>query len=169
MHQHNAMNLLTHLHPAIVHFPIALLLVASASGLIYLFVWPRAELRLFTWVTMLLGWLGCAAAIASGLVAQAWLPPHAPYRSLLNWHNGTGLGTLAVYALLLYQAWVDRSAKVRRARLRAGLRETRDYLDAPGRARVMTAALLVLGLILVFFSGWNGGELVYQWGVNVLR
>ncbi len=169
MHHPIAMNLLTHLHPAIVHFPIALLLVASAYGLIYLFVWQRAELRLCTWVMMLLGWLACAAAIVSGLVAQAWLPPDAPYRSVLNWHIGAGLGAFAVYGLLLYQAWVDRSAKVRRARLRAGLPEMRDYLDAPGGARVMTAALLILGLIFVFFSGWNGGELVYQWGVNVVR
>lgn len=163
------MNLLTHLHPAIVHFPISLLVIASSAGLIYLFVWSRAELRGVTWASTLLGWVACAVAVLSGLLAQAGLPPDAPYRSVLNWHIGAGLGALAVYGLLIYQAWIDRSARARRARLRAGMPEMRDYLDAPGRARAMTAAWLVLGLVFVFFSGWNGGELVYQWGVNVVR
>ena len=163
------MNLFNHLHPAIVHFPIALLLVASGAGLIYLFAWQRAELRLATWGSALLGWLACAAAVATGLVAQAGLPPDAPYRGVLNWHIGAGLGALATYGLLLYQAWVDRSARSRRARSRAGLSETRDYLDVSGRTRTIIAALLILGAIFVFLAGWNGGELVYQWGVNVLR
>jgi uncharacterized membrane protein len=163
------MNLLTHLHPAIVHFPIALLLVASASGLTYLFLWPRAELRPLTWAAALLGWVACAAAVASGLLAQAGLPPNAPYRSVLNWHIGAGLGALAVYGLLLYQAWIDRSARVRRTRLQAGLPEQRDYLDAPGGTRVMTAALLIAGALLVLFTGWNGGVLVYEWAVNVAQ
>lgn len=163
------MNLLTHLHPAIVHFPIALLVIASAAGLSYLFVWPRAELRLITWASVLPGWVACAVAVMSGLLAQAGLPPDAPYRSVLNWHIGAGLGALAVYGLLLYQAWIDRSARARRERARAGMPAARDYLDAPGRAHILTAALLVLGVVLVFFTGWNGGELVYQWGVNVAR
>ena len=59
------MNLLTHLHPALVHFPIALLLVASAAGLTYLFVWPRGELRLITWSAALAGWVACAVAVAN--------------------------------------------------------------------------------------------------------
>ncbi len=163
------MNLLTHLHPAIVHFPIALLVVASATGLTYLFVWPRAELRLITWLSMLLGWLACALAVATGLLAQAGLPPDAPYRSVLNLHIGAGLGALAVYGILLYQAWIDRSARARRERQRAGLPEARDYLDAPGRARLITATLLIAGVVLVVLTGWNGGELVYLWGVNVVR
>lgn len=163
------MNLLTHLHPALVHFPIALLLVASAAGLTYLFVWPRGELRLITWSAALAGWVACAVAVASGLLAQAGLPPDAPYRSVLNWHIGAGLGTLGVYGVLLYQAWMDRSARARRARVRAGAHETRDYLDAPGGARMMTAVLLTVGALLVFLTGWNGGELVYQWAVNVAQ
>lgn len=163
------MNLVTHLHPSLVHFPIALLLLSSAAGVLYLFVWPRAELRLITWVAMALGWVACALAVASGLVAQAALPPNAPYRSVLNWHIGAGLGALAVYGALLYLAWLDRSARAQRERVRAGLPAARDYLDAPGSTRLLTGALLVLGVAFVFFAGWNGGELVYLWGVNVAR
>ncbi len=163
------MNLFNHLHPAVVHFPIALLLVASAAGLTYLFAWRRPELRIVTWGSALLGWVACVVAVATGLVAQAGLPPDAPYRSVLNWHIGTGLGAMASYGILLYLAWIDRSARARRERSRAGLPEMRDYLDAPGRARATSAALLILGALFVFLAGWNGGELVYQWGVNVLR
>ncbi len=34
---------------------------------------------------------------------------------------------------------------------------------------MMTAVLLTVGALLVFLTGWNGGELVYQWAVNVAQ
>lgn len=162
------MNPLDHLHPAIIHFPIALLLVASAGGLLYLLAWPRAELRLLVWGTMALGWVACGAAILSGLLAQAGLPPEAPYRPVLNLHIGAGLGILLVYGIVLYLGWIQRSERARRERARRGFQETLDLLDDPGK-RWLTAALLVAGAALVFLTGLNGGELVYIWGVNVAR
>lgn len=158
------MNLLFHLHPSIVHFPIALLMVASAAGLLVLFWKPTPELRLITWVTMALGWVACALAIASGLVAQAGLPPDAPYRNVLNWHIGTGIALLVLYGALLYFGWMAGRPRKRR-------RTEPDVLDPgaliPGQPRWLTALLLIGGAILVFLSGMNGGQLVYVWGVNV--
>ncbi|MCL4834722.1 MAG: DUF2231 domain-containing protein [Caldilineaceae bacterium] len=43
---------------------------------------------------------------------------------------------------------------------------TGDFLDQPGRKWPLTIQL-VLGIGLVIWSGWLGGELVYVWGVNV--
>lgn len=160
------MNLIDHLHPSIVHFPIALLCIGSAAGLVYLFAWPRPELRLVTWLALLAGWIACAAAVLTGLVAQSGLPPDAPYRAVLNRHTTAGFVALAVYGLLLYQRLIYGTARARKARARSGESADRDLLDDPAR-RLWNALLLLIGLASVVFTGWNGGELVYLWGVNV--
>jgi len=159
------MNLFTELHPAIVHFPIALFLLATTSGLLYLFWKPLGALRILTWVPMLLGEIAGLVAVLTGLLAQSGLPPDAPYRGVLNLHIGAGLAQLVVYGFLLYRRWLFDKAKARRAREKAGVNYA-DLLDAPS-ARVWIGLLLVVGALLVALAGWNGGRLVYEWGVNV--
>jgi uncharacterized membrane protein len=155
------MLLLDHLHPAVVHFPIAFLLAGSATGLLYLFWRPVHEVRVFTWWLLIAGWITCMFAVLTGLLAQRNLSPDAPYHDVLNWHIGAGLAVLVVYGALLYMEWLGW------ARRRAG-KAAVDLLDDSQR-RVMTAVLLGVGAGLVFLSGWNGGVLVYEWGVNVAR
>ncbi len=156
---------LFNLHPAVVHFPIALLLLASAAGCLYLVALQRTELRILTWWPMLLGWLGGIAAVLTGLLAQSGLPPAAPYRGVLNWHIGTGLAVLLVYGWLLYRGWLYGTARARHRRAQAG-RNSVDLLDDPAN-RWWVLALLAVGACLVVASGWNGGRLVYEWAVNV--
>ncbi len=168
------MRILDHLHPSVVHFPIALLIVASAAGLLYIAGRPRAlvrspaqgTVRLLIWTAMVLGWIACGAAVLTGLLAQAGLPVRAPYRGVLNWHTAGGLAALVVYGALLYLAWLQMGPRARKERARRGRPETLDLLDDPAR-RGLVAALLVLGAALVFLTGFNGGQLVYVWGVNV--
>ncbi|OUC07652.1 hypothetical protein RY27_13605, partial [Litorilinea aerophila] len=64
-------DLITRLHPAVVHFPIAFLLLSSGAGLLYLYWRPRPELRILTWWPMALGWIGGGLAVLSGLLAQS--------------------------------------------------------------------------------------------------
>jgi uncharacterized membrane protein len=146
------------LHPAVVHFPIALLLLGSAAGLLYLAGVRRADLLSLTWWPLRLGWLGGAAAVLTGLLAQSGLPPQAPYTDVLNWHIGTSWALLLVYAAVLYRQWLY--ANKRRAA------DPADLLDL-ARARGWLIAALVAGSGLVVVGGWLGGELVYTWGVNV--
>lgn len=165
------MNLLHHLHPATVHFPIALLWVASAAGLAFLYWRPLPWLRVLTWATLVLGWIACAFALLTGLLAQSGLPPQAPYRGVLNQHISAGLGVLVVYGMLVYLAWLAQKRPARRARTRTVEQAPAapvDLLDDPAR-RTLVAVLLVLGALLVLATGWNGGLLVYQWGVNVAQ
>jgi hypothetical protein len=35
--------------------------------------------------------------------------------------------------------------------------------------RLRVTLLLLFGIGLILASGWNGGKLVYTWGVNVLQ
>ena len=101
------MNLLTHLHPAIVHFPIALLLLGSVTALVHLYrpaLFVRwLDLRRTTWFLLGVGWIAVVPAVLSGLLAQSPLPPDASYRLTLNWHTATGLGLL-VQASMLFVA-----------------------------------------------------------------
>lgn len=154
------MNLET-IHPPVVHFPIALLLLGSGAGLLYLAGVRRAELSILTWWPLRLGWLGAAAAVLTGLLAQSGLPPRAPYTAVLNGHIGSGLALLGVYAVILYRQWLWQARRHRR-----DPDAPEDLLDVPA-ARGWTAALLLIGIALVAVSGWLGGELVFTWGVNV--
>lgn len=157
----DTMNPLNHLHPAVVHFPIALLLVATATGLLYLYWQPRAELRWVTWASMGFGWIACLVAVLTGLVAQSGLPPRPPYALVINLHIGGGIAILVCYGILLYRGWIWRQ------RLRKRTPDApADFLDNP-QARLLITLLLILGAALVVFTGWNGGQLVYVWGVGV--
>jgi uncharacterized membrane protein len=149
---------LTTLHPATVHFPIALLLVGSLAGLLYLWWQPRPELRVLTWWLLALGWVGAGVAALTGLLAQGNLPPQAPYTTILNGHITSGLALIVLYATLFYRLWLFRN--------RRQPNDPADLLDVPGARPWLTLAFLV-GMGLVALGGWLGGELVYTWGVNV--
>jgi uncharacterized membrane protein len=155
---------LPNLHPATVHFPIALLLVGSAAGLLYLCGWQQPVLRTLTWWPLRLGWISGGVAVLTGLLDQSGLPPDVPYRGILNWHVTTGLALLVVYGWLLYQQWLFAARQARRSHPAT---VAADLLDDP-QARFGSILLLVGGALLVIASGWNGGRLVYEWGVNVV-
>ncbi len=165
-------DLIIRLHPAVVHFPIAFLLLSSGAGLLYLYWQPRPELRVLTWWPMALGWIGGGLAVLTGLLAQSNLPAQPPYGAILNWHIGTGLAMLVVYGDLLYRRWLWQMRRNRGmgkpADVGTGGAFPQDWLDEPD-ARLWVTGLLLLGAALVVASGWNGGRLVYEWGVNVAR
>ncbi len=164
-------------HAASVHFPIAFLLTSSTVGLLYLArpnAQHRATLHRLTWWSMAAGWVATGVAVLSGLLSQAGLPPQAAYRNVLNWHTGTGLALLVVYGALLYARWLRRPGRAATRSRRhpsdahANAPDHVDLLDA-GDARWWVMTLLVVGALLVVASGWNGGRLVYEWGVNVAK
>lgn len=163
--------MLTHIHPATVHFPIAFLLLASGAGLLYLYWRPLDLLRTLTWWPMGLGWLGTLVAMGTGLLAQSGLPPNAPYLTVLNGHITSGVALWVLYGLLLYWQWLFRKKPVRRPKLaltNPTLPAPTDLLQVPA-AKLRLTAMLLIGIGLVLASGWNGGQLVYTWGVNVLQ
>lgn len=152
------------IHPATVHFPIAFLLLASSAGLLYLYWRPSDVLRNLTWWPMRLGWIGTLVAIVSGLLAQSGLPPQAPYRATLNWHITTGLALWILYGLLLYWQWLLGKKPSHRQKSAAPA----DLLQR-SEARLRLTLLILVGIGLILASGWSGGQLVYTWGVNVIK
>lgn len=161
------MDLLAHLHPATVHFPIALLLLGSALTLVQLWRRSPVDLKTTIWLLLGLGWIGGAVAVLTGLLAQVNLPPNAPYRTVLNFHIGAGLAVLLVYGFLLYRGWLYRGARAQKARQKRDVATT-DLLD-DAAARGWITVVVVVGAILILVTGWYGGILVYTFGVNVQR
>jgi uncharacterized membrane protein len=150
-----------------VHFPIALLLLGSATDAASS---PGARhwsiLRRRSGCCFGLGWVGGAVAVLTGLLAQSEpaagraLSPCAQLSiSALGWPM------LLVYGFLLYRGWLYRSTRAQKARRERGSATT-DLLDDVS-ARLWIAIVAVLGVTLILVTGWYGGVLVYEFGVNV--
>ena len=126
------------IHPASVHFPIALLFVGSALEL-----WrrrkpgPAPDAMLAASRLMLrIGWWGALLAFATGLATIA-LDLDQTQR-LIGWINGHVAASLAIIGVY----W------------RLGLSR-----PLPDRTRVI---LLALGMALIVLTGWLGGALAHD-------
>ncbi len=141
------MDALFPLHPRFVHFPIALLLVGTAA--LAFGLWRGRERWLsYGRISLLFGWLGVLAAMATGLIDQSRAPQTAAIAAVINQHITAGIALLIVFGLALY--WPLRDKKL-----------------FAGRIPWPYLALLLAGVALVFLEGFLGGKLVYQLGVGV--
>lgn len=125
-------------HVALVHFPVALLLVAA--GLAF---WPRRDAShaaASRWC-LALGLLGALASSASGWVFAELEPPGRAQADALWWHRASGLACAGA-ALV---AWL------------AGR-------TAAGPAGAAPRAALLLSALLAGLAGHLGGELVHGAG-----
>jgi uncharacterized membrane protein len=130
------------IHPAVVHFPLGLLLSASAADLLQLAgIWSNPQ---FAALLIAAGLLGGLVAMAAGLYDFARLDettvPHA-----LRQMGAVGLAWIG-YATALY---LRREALVGAA----------EPSDASIAVSLASGAVLALG-------GWLGGELVYRYGAG---
>ncbi len=136
------------LHPAVIHFPIAWLLLGSALTLVSL---RRADsfVERSAYGALVLGWWSTFVAVITGVVAVALTWPIEPGElPWINSHAVSGILVLLVYgrALLLR-------------------RRNKNILHSAQRRTYLL--LLAAGALLVVLSGWTGGHLVYQLGVGV--
>ena len=136
------------LHPAVVHFPIALLLLNLLLTLRCLRT-PDSFTERAAYGALVLGWWATLAAIATGTIAVAldW-PLRSEVLVWVNWHAVLGLALLIVYGRALL--WRRRNPAIL-----AGS-ERRRYL-----------VMLIVGASIVAIDGWVGGHLVYQLGLGV--
>lgn len=135
------------LHPRVVHFPIALLVVGTV--LVVASLHPRAQrFQEWGWLNIALGWIALLPAIFTGLIAQSLADIDAEAANVVNWHITAALSTLAVYGYVLYE----------RARHPEGVQ---------GEARWRIFVGLAVGFALLVVTGDLGGRLVYLYGIGV--
>jgi mono/diheme cytochrome c family protein len=135
-------------HVVLVHFPIALLIVAAGLTL-----WPRRSegLQAAARVCLALGLLGALAAASSGWTLATFDPPDAAQQPILRLHRalsllGTGaalLAWLSTRVSKLARPWLQRGATVTAAlvvgvssHLGGQLVHGEDWLTAPLQPRV---------------------------------
>ena len=133
-------------HPLIVHFPIALLLTATTLDLIAVLM-KRPNLHRIALWNLGLGMLGAAAAVASGLRAQAVAKHSFEIWEVMEVHERLGITTLILAIMVL--SWRVKH---------------RDQLTR--RARLLTLGVMLVMCTTVSVGGYLGGRLVYEFGVG---
>jgi uncharacterized membrane protein len=134
------------IHPAIVHFPVALLLSATVADLAWM-----ADLTSDTHIAAVL----MATGLAMGLVAMG-----AGVADLAKLDEMTASKALQ-HASVVGLAWIGYAVALylRKDSLMASA-------SAPGAAAIGAS---VASALVLAFGGWLGGRLVYTFGANVAK
>lgn len=141
------------LHPAVVHFPIVLLLLGAVAAVVAVF-WRRGFLPWLAALLLVLGALGAWAAVESGEDSGSLLETVPPQmESLLDAHQAWAKRTLLA-ALLAAVAALASALLARRPRLARGL-------------AVTTALVSLSASWSVLQTGHRGGMLVFRHGAGV--
>ena len=147
---------LPNLHPAVVHFPIALLVTAVLFDLASLILRQRPWLAHAAVTLLTLGTLGLVGAWWTGGAAagEMWSIPGAAQAALADHEEIaelTLLVFLAILAVRLLLAFVSRKA-------------TRTPV---GVFRIIVIVAALSGLLLVAITADRGGALVYRHAMGV--
>src|ERR1044071_6189983 len=135
------------IHPAIVHFPIALVIVAFFADLFGRNS-PRPSVRNFGLGCLILA-LGIGVlTLVAGYIDMVRLPLASPAHEYVHIHMYAGLALAAVLIALTFWRWRI---------FQSGMQKI-----GPGYF-----GLAVLLLAMTLFQGWYGGEMVFSQGVGV--
>jgi uncharacterized membrane protein len=130
------------IHPAVVHFPLALLLTSTAADVAHLAgVWP--EPRFAAWLVVW-GLAGGLVAMAAGLF---------DFRRLTDEQASHAMRHMATVAV----AWLGYAV---------ALYLRRDVLTVDAEPSYASVAVAVVSAAVLGFGGWLGGELVYRYGAG---
>ncbi|GLH74264.1 hypothetical protein GETHLI_27660 [Geothrix limicola] len=144
-----------HLHPAIVHFPIALLMVAPAIFLLGA-LWPaqRRGIHAVALGLLLLGVLGGLAALITGEAAQIFARRTPELRAALDHHEDLAQGTMGIFGALA-ATWCLYLGLIRLRR--------RELPPALGRSLFILWMLLsACGVVTLILTGHAGGRMVHE-------
>jgi uncharacterized membrane protein len=141
------------LHPALVHFPIVLILLGMVAAAVAVF-WRRHQLPVIAAVLLALGAIGTWVAVETGKSDGDLVESTSPQvQSLLDSHEDWAQRTLTLAAI----AAVTAAGSVGLVRF-------------PGAARAAGALAAVIALTAsyaVYETGHRGGALVYKHATGV--
>jgi len=131
-----------HLHPLVVHFPIALFIAALGLEILGL-LFKKEILQQTAWYNYLLAILACVAAVLAAWWDGETLkhPVFYTHKNLAYWTLWIALGSGLILPLVR-----RKSKKI---------------------FRIVFFIFLVLTASLVSIAGYYGGKLVYEYGVGV--
>lgn len=136
------------LHPAAVHFTIALLVLGGVGESLGILT-RRDGLERYSGKMTLLGTVSLLPTVVTGLLAQNVLDPPETVRTLLGVHERVGLLVLGTFlALALWKAW-DRGR-------------------VPEGQRTAFAVALLAAVALALYGAFLGGEMVFGNGLGVM-
>ena len=142
---------LWHLHPVIVHFPIALLLTGCGLRVLNHFV-KQNSLTFAIRILLVLGVLGLSLAVASGFLAYH-TAPHVPDAWEVQYeHKQLGLWSLALGIVLLgWSLWRGNA------------------FDPLAWTEPVELGLWIVLAGFILATGWHGGQLVFVYGTGVVK
>ncbi|HJW71319.1 MAG TPA: DUF2231 domain-containing protein [Geothrix sp.] len=149
----------SHIHPLVVHFPIALLATAPLLVLLGLF-WPsqRSGIHFAALVLLVLGTLGALLAWASGEAAAQWAQRTPELRAVLPRHEQSGQITVLLFGgltLLFALLWLWPLVRKRTV--------------CDGRMLLLNLLWLLaslLGVASLVRTGQLGGHMVHDLGTH---
>jgi uncharacterized membrane protein len=134
-------------HPAIVHYPIALISIAALFGMISLFKKKEFFKEVAFW-NLLLGVIGAIAAVLTGLIEEQTLAHNEDIHQILAKHKFTGFSLLILSFAFLTWLWVRKN--------KFGNKEY-----------TLWVVLLVVSTAITFYQGYLGGKMVFEHGAGV--
>ena len=134
-------------HPIVVHFPIALLVLSVVADFIAFFN-DNAALRNTGWWAMFGAAMGGVVTVAAGVFDMRRATLREEVHELVHQHMKVGIALLTAIIGLTLWRWTIYAQPA-----------------LPVPALYLDAALLAVAL--AGFQGWLGGELVYTYGVFV--
>jgi uncharacterized membrane protein len=135
------------IHPALIPFPIGLLVFSVIADLVFLWRGNPIWKDYVAFYTLLGGIIGAVAAAIPGLIDWASLTDRAAVKTA-NWHARVMIFTLLIFLASFY------------LRTTSG---TQWFPSIP----MLPFLLSLVGLLTLTIGGWLGGELVFRHGVAV--
>lgn len=146
------LTIIAKIHPMLIHFPIAFLIVGVLSDLIKFIKKSESEhLRLFGLYSTTIGVISLLPAIITGMLAHTFqAPPNINAESLMNIHERLAYLLLLLFSIITIWRWDSNRSNLNQLPL--------GYI-----------ILTILGLFMLIIVAFAGGELVYNYGMGVSK
>lgn len=135
------------IHPAMVHFPLALLVFAFIFLIFYLFKRDAKYLNI-VYYSFLGGIVGLALAILSGTFDENKLEPNEALHEKIEKHETNAYVSGAVFFMLL--TWFEIRKKM-----------------MAKKELILFTCIFFLALLHIIFTSYIGGQMVYDLGAGV--